>query len=52
MPYESPEEVHDLLRALIDDIDFGSDEIQISEHKNIRVEFRDELLAIEAYVGV
>lgn len=50
--YRSSEEVLDKIYELVDDIDIGSDELQISESKHIRVEFRDELLALEVYVGV
>lgn len=52
VPYGSSEEVFDRIHDLVDDIDFGSDELQISESKHIRVEFRDELLSLEVYVGV
>lgn len=52
VPYGEPEDVFDAIRNLVDDIDFGSDELQISESKHIRVEFRDEMLALEVYVGV
>ncbi len=52
VPYGSSEEVFDKIYELVDDIDLGSDELQISESKHIRVEFRDEMLALEVYVGV
>lgn len=52
VPYGEPEDVFDKIQELVDDIDFGSDELQISESKHIRVEFRDEMLALEVYVGV
>lgn len=52
VPYRSSEEVSDKIHELVGDIDLGSDELQISESKHIRVEFRDEMLALEVYVGV
>jgi len=52
IPYESSSDVYDVIQNLVDDIDLGSDEVQISEFRYIRVEFRDEMLAVEAYVGV
>ena len=52
VPYRSSEEVLEMIQNLIDDIDLGSDELQISESKHIRVEFRDDMLALEVYVGV
>lgn len=52
IPYISAFEVFDRIHDLIDDIDLGSDELQISESKHIRVEFRDEMLSVEVYVGV
>lgn len=52
VPYSEPEEVLDAVLNLVDDIDLGSDELQISESKHIRVEFRDDMLALEVYVGV
>lgn len=52
VPYKDSVEVFDAIRNLVDDIDLGSNELQISESKYIRVEFRDEMLALEAYVGV
>jgi len=52
VPYSSSEEVFDKIYELVDDINLGSDELQISESKHIRVEFRDEMLALEVYVGV
>lgn len=52
VPYKEPEDVFDAIQNLVDDIDLGSEELQISESKYIRVEFRDEMLALEVYVGV
>lgn len=52
VPYKDSGEVLDAIQNLVDDIDLGSDELQISESKYIRVEFRDEMLALEVYVGV
>lgn len=52
VPYSESVEVFDAIQNLVDDIDLGSDELQISESKYIRVEFRDEMLALEVYVGV
>ena len=52
MPYAEPENVFDAIHDLVDDIDLGSDELQISEFRHIRVEFRDEMLALEVFVGV
>jgi hypothetical protein len=51
-PYTSFEEVHHCVRMLVDDIDLGSDDVQISEYKYIRVEYRDDLLSLEVFVGV
>lgn len=51
-PYSSADEIGIAIRNVIDDIDLGNDELQISEHKHIRAEFRDELLALELYIGV
>lgn len=52
MPFTDPVDVFDKIRDLIDDIDLGSSDLQISESKHIRVEFRDDMLALEVYVGV
>ncbi len=52
MPYAASENVFDAIHDLVDDIDLGSDELQISEFRHIRVEFRDEMLALEVFVGV
>jgi hypothetical protein len=52
VPYDSPEEVVVIINSLLNDIDFSSEELQISENKHIRIEFRDELLSLEVYVGV
>lgn len=41
-----------IIQELIDDIDLGSDELQISELKHIRIEYRDELLSLEVFIGV
>lgn len=51
-PYHSTDEALDMMLRLIDDIDTENDELQISEKNHIRVEFRDELLSIEVYIGV
>lgn len=51
-PYFSPEDVLEVIQNLVDDIDLNSDELQISEFKHIRVEFRDEMLVLEFFVGV
>lgn len=51
-PYGSSEEVIDGIQILVDDMDLGSDEPQISEHKHIRVEYRDDMLTVEIFVGV
>lgn len=52
VPYRESKDVFDAIQVLVDDIDLGNDELQISESKHIRVEFRDEMLALEVYVGV
>lgn len=52
VPYRSSEDVFDAIHRLVNDIDFGFDELQISESNFIRVEFRDEMLSLEVYVGV
>lgn len=52
VPHGAPEDVFDTIQELVEDIDLGSDELQISESKHIRVEFRDEMLVLEVYVGV
>lgn len=52
VPYSSSEDVFDAIQNLVDDIDLSCEELQISESKHIRIEFRDEMLAIEVYVGV
>jgi hypothetical protein len=52
MYHDGPEDVFDTINGLINDIDLGSDDLQISEFKNVRIEFRDELLSLEVYVGV
>ncbi len=51
-PFRSSMEVKAAIFNLISDIDLGSEFLQISENKHIRVEFRDELLSIEVFVGV
>ena len=51
-PFQSPEEVKVTVSRVVNDIDLESDVLQISESKHIRVEFRDELLSIEVFVGV
>ncbi len=52
VPYKGSIEVFGAIVDLLEDIDLGNDELQISELKYIRVEFRDEMLALEVYVGV
>lgn len=52
IPYGEPKDVFNKIQELVNDMDFGLDELQISEFKHIRVEFRDEMLALEVYVGV
>ncbi len=51
-PYSSSDEICIAIRNVIDDIDLGRDELQISEYKHIRAEFQDELLALDLYIGV
>lgn len=51
-PFRSARGVKAVIFTLINDIDLGSDELQISEKRHIRVEFRDELLSVEVFVGV
>ena len=51
-PYASPNECITMIQILVDDIDLGSEELQISESKFIRVEFRDDMLSLEVFVGV
>ena len=51
-PFKSSRGVEITILVLIDDIDFGSELLQISESKHIRIEFRDELLSVEVFVGV
>jgi len=41
-PYASPNEVIQVIQMIVDDIDLGSDELQISEFRHIRVEFNVE----------
>jgi hypothetical protein len=50
--YKSVKEVILTIHKLLLDIDFDNDELQISEYRNIRIEFRDEMLSLEVYVGV
>lgn len=50
--YKSVKEVLLTIHKLLNDIDISSDELQISEYRNIRLEFRDELLSVEVYIGV
>lgn len=52
VPYKSADEVLEMVHALLEDIDFESDELQISEASHIRFEYRDEMLSLELYVGV
>lgn len=52
LPYASPNEVLHAIQTVVDDIDLGSDELQISEFRYIRVEFRDQMLSLEVFVGV
>ncbi len=51
-PYFSPEEVLVVIQDLVDEIDLGSDDFQVNEYRHIRVEFRDELLSVEVFIGV
>jgi len=51
-PFSSTKEVKATIFNLIKDIDLNSDELQISEQKYIRIEFRDELLSLEVFLGV
>ncbi len=51
-PYESPSRVMHVIQMLVDDIDLGLDKLQISEYKFIRVEFRDQLLSLEVFMGI
>lgn len=51
-PYNSVEEVDHGVQMLVDDIDLGSDELQISEYRHIRVEYREDMLSLEVFVGV
>lgn len=51
-PFRSSKDVKATIFNLLNDINFGSELLQISEIKHIRAEFRDELLSIEVFVGV
>ena len=52
-PHENPIDVLDTIDEMItNDLNFGSDELQITEYKHIRIEFRDELFSLEVFVGV
>lgn len=50
-PYKNYVEVLHNIHNLIGDIDINNDELQITERKHVRVEFRDELLVVEMFVG-
>jgi len=52
VPYKTSEDVCAAIQDLVDDINLGSHELQISEYRHIRVEFRDEMLSLEVFVGV
>lgn len=52
VPYANPVEIIYVIQELLYDIDFTSDKLQISETKHVRIEFRDEMLSLEVYVGV
>ena len=51
-PYVSADEIVHAIQTLGDDIDLGSDELQISEYRHLRIEYRDEMMSIELFVGV
>ncbi len=51
-PYDGPEDVIAVIRRLIDDIDLGSELHQTSECKHLRIEYQDELLTIEVFLGI
>ena len=51
-PYDLIDEVLLVIKNLLRDIDLGLDGLQISECKHLRVEFRDEMLSLEVYIGV
>ncbi len=52
MPYASELEVLEVVLELIDDIDIDVSDWQSTEKSHIRVEFRDELITVEVFLGV
>ena len=51
-PLSTVEDVIRLIELLINDIDLESDEPQTSERHYVRVEYREEMLSLEVFIGV
>jgi len=51
-PHNNENDIFLVIKKLLNDIDFEDDKLQISEYKHIRIEFRDELVSLEVFVGV
>ena len=52
MPYDFESDVLEVLLELIADIDINVSDWQSTEKSHIRVEFRDELITVEVFLGV
>lgn len=52
MPYHSPVSVESTIQELIKDLDLGDNSLQINQKRCIRVQFEDELLSVEVFIGV
>lgn len=50
--HNTVDDVLDTIEELINDINIDSDDLQISESKHVRIEYRDELLSLEVFIGV
>ncbi len=52
VPFDAIEDVLFVIEELIEGIDFDSDEFQTNEKRHIRVEYHEEMLSLEVFVGV
>ena len=52
MPYDSPDEIVEVIVELLFDIDFDDIAFQQSEKRHIRLEYQDRLMSVEVFLGV